>query len=528
MVSLHEWMLNSLSPLIRTDTRTPMRVAHLSLTSFLALFLVGCGKDEPPVAAPLTAVNDDARFEKSIQRFCGDCHGMPRPSSFPKSSWEEEVEQGYQLFFDSRRTDLSPPIPQSRVLEYFTDRADEEFQIELPPPAPTELPVNFVKQQLLLTADGPPVYTSNVRFVADTGSLGTGFFACDMNEGRLLWNSSASKEPATSLETFHHPAHVTVCDLDQDSIDDYLVADLGSFLPSDHSKGKLYWLRQSSDGSWEKKTLVKDVGRITSAATGDFDSDGDPDIVVTEFGWRDTGAIHLLTSEIVDGNLRFQGREIDPRAGAIDVQTCDLNNDGLLDFVTLLAQEHEAVIGFINKGRGSFEPQVIWEATFPSYGSSGFELVDLDLDGDLDVIYTNGDSFDDFHIKPYHYVQWLENEGGFPFRRHQLATMPGVHRALPGDFDGDGDLDIVAVGMLPPEVENPQLANQLDSVILLEQVEETQFVRHRLQTGFARHPTMTVGDFDGDSDLDFAVGIFRHEDDTSRLDVWMNQLIPNK
>ncbi len=45
-------------------------------------------------------------------------------------------------------------------------------------------------------------------------------------------------------------------------------------------------------------------------------------------------------------------------------------------------------------------------------------------------------------------VQWLENQGELPFMQHHLCYMPGVLNAKAGDFDGDGDLDVVAASLL--------------------------------------------------------------------------------
>ncbi len=63
-----------------------------------------------------------------IKTFCGDCHAMPDPQTFPKSRWEEEVVQGYQFYIDSGRSDLPEPI-RSETVRYFRDHAPDEVTI---------------------------------------------------------------------------------------------------------------------------------------------------------------------------------------------------------------------------------------------------------------------------------------------------------------------------------------------------------------------------------------------------------------
>ena len=506
----------------------PNSLAVVSVFSCLLVFCIGCGASPSVPSAPVEQAQpglDAEQFEQKITHFCAGCHGMPRPGSFPKDDWEEEVEQGYSLFFDSSRTDLKPPSPKRLVVDYFRDQAPVELKISFPN-ATTAPPVDFRRQEVQVSTGEQPIYVSHLRHVPATATRKAGLVACDMYHGRVVWTDPmATDSGGTVLETFHNPAYVELTDLDRDNQLDYVVADLGSFLPADHNRGKVYWLRQNpADGAWEKQILLSGVGRVASVEVGDFDEDSRLDLIVAEFGWRKTGGIHLLRNQTTDtGNLQFKDELIDPRSGAIHVHQCDLNSDGHLDFVAVLSQEHEKVVVFLNNGDGVFEEETLWAAGYPSYGSSGIELVDLDQDGDLDVIYTNGDSFDDFRIKPHHSIQWLENRGSYPFIHHELTKMPGVHRALPGDFDDDGDLDIVAVAMLPGDVRNPETVARLDSVILLEQVDGS-FIRHPLETGELTHASVAVGDFDDDNDLDLAVGVLWHQEQTSRLTLWWNQL----
>ena len=359
---------------------------------------------------------------------------------------------------------------------------------------------------------------SNVRFFDLDGDGKLEVVVCDMGRGSVFLGDPRHPEQGLrQIAVLNNPAHAEMVDLDKDGKQDLLIADLGEYLPSDHEKGSIVWLRQVGPLQFESHPLIEHIPRNADVQAADFDGDGDLDLIVASYGFRKVGGTFYYENQTTDWKSpKFVEYTVDARPGAIHVPIADLNGDGRPDFVALVAQQYEHVVAYFNRGPGrGFRAETIFRGPTPVWGSSGIQLVDLDKDGKLDVLMTNGDTLDDFTIRPFHGVRWLQNLGSFPFAQHDLAAMPGVHRALAADLDGDGDLDVVACAFLPSS-QNPQFQNlerqgnlaDLTSVGWLEQTSPGQFRLHSLERGKLTHVTLDVADYDGDGDLDILVGNF--------------------
>lgn len=455
----------------------------------------GCGNRDAnnPPAEPTRASPTElpADIEHQVHTFCGGCHAYPPPDSFPRVHWKGEVERGFNFFDESGLPLTAPKI--GSVVRYYEERAPQDY-----PPAtivPSTKPLGVQFEQLTYPPPaGPHTMISNVSAVRLPPGVTTPaaiakepvtLLACDMENGRIMALRPTDPKPAWKvLGKVPHPARAEVLDLDGDGILDILVADLGSFPPTDRRCGSVVWLRGKADGTYESHTLLSNVGRVADVRAADFRGTGKLDLVVGVFGLHHAGEILFLENRTTDWSKpEFVPSQIDPRHGTIHVPIIDLNGDGKPDFIALISQEHETIVAFLNEGGGKFRAKTLYTAPHPAWGSSGIQLVDMNGDGKVDVLYTNGDILDEPYLwKPYHGLQWLENKGDLNFEYHRIANMYGVHSAFAANITGGPLPDVVAVSFLPADKFIDRADRKADAVVLFEQTAPGKFERHSLLT----------------------------------------------
>ncbi|MCA9033673.1 MAG: VCBS repeat-containing protein [Planctomycetaceae bacterium] len=517
---------------LMSDRRRENCFGWPALVLLVSLLSTGCGNQNPKPGVAWTDLHPSTgtvATAEQVRTFCGACHAVPRPESFPREAWYDEVKRGFNFYYDSGRTDLEVPS-QASVTAYFQQNATEQLAApEMPESSvqplkfrtiDVELETNFERKPLPAFSFIDLVSASDENVVVRFSDMRSGYFGAATLPLAIPSSGTPPVVTANASDRMRvkpdwaipdrviSPASIRECDLNGNGISDLIVADLGSFLPEDHDRGKVLLI---PDGRADNSVVLIDrIGRVADVQVADLNDDELPDIVVGEFGWHSTGGIHvLLATRAFDGADAFEQIQLDQRPGAIHVLPQDMNGDGRLDIVALMSQEFEQVVAYLNQPDGTFsQPEILYAAPDPTWGSSGLLLHDMDNDGDQDILYTNGDTFDSYIVKPYHGIHWLENEGELRFKLHEIAVQPGVHRALPADLDGDGDTDVVSVALLPEKSLaglEPELRH---AIVWFENMNDGQYQRHVLERGEPNYAALVLRDLNGDGRPDILVGNF--------------------
>jgi hypothetical protein len=227
--------------------------------------------------------------------------------------------------------------------------------------------------------------------------------------------------------------------------------------------------RNNGDGTFTDVTGPSGIGKVEggyglTVAAADFDGDGWPDIYVA---CDSTPSLLFLNNH--DGTFREEGiergvalSEDGMLQAGMGVAVGDLDLDGNLDILKMHFRDDTPAL-YLNDGRGNFRDATIQsglgvETRFVSWGTG---IVDLDNDGRPDVFWVTGSIYPEVASKlaemPYRTPRVLfRNLGGGRLEQLTGEAGPAIIEAHSsrgcafGDFDNDGDVDILVVNQNEP------------------------------------------------------------------------------
>ena len=232
-------------------------------------------------------------------------------------------------------------------------------------------------------------------------------------------------------------------------------------------------LHNRGDGTFRDATSRAGIDQVTGAGLGvvceDFDDDGWPDIYVANDGDANQLWMNQRDGTFVDDAVIMGAgtNALGLNEAGMGVVAADFDNDTDFDlFLTHLRDETNTFYRNLGVGVGFADEtgQVGLATSNAPYTGFGTAALDLDLDGDLDLVISNGrvkrgDPLTDALAAPWNlYAEpnlvYL-NDGG-RFRTATIEADPflepiEVGRGLAiGDLDGDGALDAILSNIESP------------------------------------------------------------------------------
>ncbi len=180
-----------------------------------------------------------------------------------------------------------------------------------------------------------------------------------------------------------------------------------------------------------------------SAAWGDYDNDGDLDILLTGYITGDHPVAVILDNNGVSftGNIAASGVLSD--VGDSSVAWGDYDNDGDLDILLTGNDGSNRIAELYDNNGVSFTHNITASAVLTGVDRSSVAWGDYDNDGDLDILLTGNDR------NNYAIAELYDNNGlTFTHNITASAVLSGVtySNVAWGDYDNDGDLDILLIG----------------------------------------------------------------------------------
>jgi hypothetical protein len=436
--------------------------------------------------------------------YCASCHLKPEPELLDKATWEKGIlpEMAFYLgqksitekFSEMNPDDIPAAIesnlyPNSpllaaedwqKIIDYYKTNAPEK---PLPQAAkqPVTLSLPFFDVQTLPNK-GVLSMISMVKIDTVNRQL-----YVSRREKRLLeiYDKTLKKQDSIRIES-------PISDFILRGGEKYFLQ-IGIMDPNDLPKGKLSKLNAQN----QLVTIIDSLQRPVNLNIADLNQDGIDDYIICNYGNK-IGHLSWYNGKTHKGNI------LSHSPGSRITIVKDMNNDGKPDIIALFAQARERISIFYNQGQGNFQEEIV-QSFPPVYGSSYIDIVDMNNDGKLDILYANGDNGDySITLKNYHGVRIFTNDGQNQFKETYFYPMYGASQVIARDFDGDGDRDLAAIAFFQDEKDKSN-----ESFIFFENKGNNVFNPSTFaNTTQGKWLVMDVADMDGDGREDIVLGSF--------------------
>ncbi|RYU96142.1 FG-GAP repeat domain-containing protein [Emticicia agri] len=457
-------------------------------TAFALLLLIqnACSKKEDTQA-------DLALAEKH----CGSCHLSPTPNMLDKNNWEKvlpkmgllmgvnsEIKKQTKIDLILQNSIPSKPLVSEddweRLKSYYVSKAPYSLNFPL-----SSITTGDGKLFKGVTRMPYSQKMPNITCIKIDTAKHMVYAADEINQE--VWVLDKDGNAVRQI-----PNHVAISDIQLLKNNAVLFTYMGTSIdPSLKHHGYIKTISPDKN-----EILLTSLYRPTQTLSVNLDENSDEELVINEFGVL-KGSLSVWKKQ----KGGFEKYIIENSPGAIKTIPIDFDKDGKLDLITLFGQGDERIVWYKNKGNLQFTATTLLRFP-PVYGSSSFDLVDMNKDGLLDILYTAGDNSDySVELKPYHGLYIFSNQGKNAFKQTYFYQMNGAYKAVAKDFDLDGDLDLATIAFFVDYFEKTP-----KDFVFFEN--NTQGFTPKVLNikNYGRWLVMDTGDIDGDGDEDIVLG----------------------
>ncbi|WNH10686.1 FG-GAP repeat domain-containing protein [Thalassobellus suaedae] len=485
----------------------------------LFVLIISCKKNSKEIPSnDLKQVNElEYSGEELAKMYCVSCHIFTEPKLLDKKTWKYGLlpQMGYRMgiYHNTPRKSLIESGPGGKLVEsrgifpiepnisekewqlinnYFYDNAPDSLIV---PKKDLKTSIKGLKVKIPEFHVSPPMVTA-IKYNTELNQVYIADAKADFSTINIL------DKDLKSISTLALPSPISHIDYKKDTIYATL---MGGFMPTDAPSGSIIKIFKLP-GQTEYKgfsSILKNIQRPVHTTYTDINGDKKEDIIVCEYG-NHTGKLSLY----LKNNLgKYDKKILSNNPGASSVTVKDLNKDGLLDIISLMAQGNEEINVYYNLGNGEFKFKNLIKFP-PCFGSVSFSMIDWNKDGFEDIIYVNGDNADYSMVsKPYHGLRIYLNDGENNFKESFFQHQNGAYKSITHDFDKDGDLDITLTSFFPDLINEPE-----EGFIYMDNISTKDSIKFNLKTfkqaSLGRWLIIEKTDFDKNNFPELLLGSF--------------------
>jgi hypothetical protein len=437
-----------------------------------------------------------------VQLNCTKCHALVPVDALNKNVWKHHtlpamahyLKLSYYVggyYKTPKDTGGLSLVEWQTIVSYYNKMAPDTLPAAKKPAALINDWAGFT-----LKTPAPVKYTSFTTMASVNPNTHKIYTSDEVSDKLIEWDNKFNSKEITTLPS---TAVNAIFKTNSSGQNDAILSCIGQIQPVDFPNGKTLQINLENKNAKTNQTLIADVlDRPVQTVEGDFNKDGLPDLVILGQGHL-KGGVYLFKQ---NKDKTYSQTTISEQPGAVQAVTGDFNNDGWPDLMVLFGSGDEGLWLFLNDHKGGFTSKNLLHFP-PVYGSTSFQLADIDHDGKPDLVYTCGYNYHNSRIlKPYHGLYIFKNLDNWNFKQQWFYPINGCTKAIAADFDADGDLDIATSAFFADMQNNPA-----ENFIYFEQVEPFNFKAHAIPVSkYGRWMSMDVGDYNNDGKPDIILG----------------------